>query len=110
MSPALAELLAAGPALASDDWSLREPALQRNRHPAINELGPLPTPGATILLDDAERPGEAAAIELRAQMYGLVFEPDPGSGAAIAQWQVYVAATLAAHCRRNLDRLEVNRG
>jgi predicted O-methyltransferase YrrM len=68
-----------------------EPELRRNRHPALDELSPLLAPGATIILDDAGRPGEAAAIELWSQTYGLVFDLDPGSGAAIAQWQVYLA-------------------
>jgi predicted O-methyltransferase YrrM len=67
-----------------------EPELRRSRHPALDELGPLLAPGATIILDDAERAGEAAAIELWTETYGLVFERDRGSGAAIAQWQVYL--------------------
>jgi hypothetical protein len=46
-------------------------------------------PGATILLDDAGRAGEAAALERWASDFELEFELDRGSGTARAQWPVY---------------------
>lgn len=63
-----------------------EPELQRNRHPTIAELGPLLEPGAAVILDDAQRPGEAEAIALWARDYGLRLELDPQSATASAVW------------------------
>ncbi len=66
-----------------------DPGLERSRHPALAELGPRLAPGATILLDDARRAGEAAALERWASDFELEFELDRGSGTARAQWPLY---------------------
>ena len=66
-----------------------DPGLERSRHPALGELGPRLAPGATILLDDARRAGEAAALERWASDFELEFELDRESETARAQWPVY---------------------
>jgi predicted O-methyltransferase YrrM len=65
-----------------------EPRLYRSRHPALEEIGPRLAPGATIILDDAERPGEAEAVELWSRAYGLNFVHEQGSRMATARWPV----------------------
>jgi predicted O-methyltransferase YrrM len=67
-----------------------EPELRRSRHPALRELGPHLRAGATIILDDAIRPGERDAVAMWEAEYPLRFKLDARSGTATAQWQVYV--------------------
>ncbi len=71
-----------------------EPELHRSRHPALPELAERLTPGAAIVLDDAGRPGEAKAIELWSDRFGLEFDVATRSGFATAQWPLYVGATF----------------
>jgi predicted O-methyltransferase YrrM len=63
-----------------------EPELRRSRHPALAELGALLVPGATIVLDDAGRPGEAEAIQRWEADFELSFAFDLQSGTATARW------------------------
>jgi predicted O-methyltransferase YrrM len=83
---AIARLPTAIGVLLIDGPPAGEPELQRNRHPALAELGVLLEPGATVILDDAGRSGETAAIELWRSEFGLPFQRDPRSGTATAMW------------------------
>jgi predicted O-methyltransferase YrrM len=89
---ALASLPVAIDLLLIDGPPAGDPELRRNRHPALDELGPLLAPGATIILDDAGRPGEAAAIELWTRRFGLRFEREAHRGTATAQWTAVSSA------------------
>jgi predicted O-methyltransferase YrrM len=72
------------------------PELERNRHPALAELGERLTPGATIIVDDAGRPGESASLRLWSRDYGLQFDIVADAGFASAQWPVYVPSAGAS--------------
>jgi predicted O-methyltransferase YrrM len=62
--------------------------LHRSRHPALAEIGPRLAPGATVVLDDAQRPGEKEAIDLWSREYGLRFVQRPGARLATTRWPV----------------------
>lgn len=83
---AVADLPPAIDLLLIDGPPAGEPGLQRSRHPALAELGGLLAPGATIVVDDAWRPGETDALDLWTRTYGLRFELDTRSGTAVAKW------------------------
>ena len=68
-----------------------EPELERSRHPALAELGPRLAAGAAIVVDDATRAGETAAIASWQRDFGLDFRRDEASATATAIWPVYVA-------------------
>jgi predicted O-methyltransferase YrrM len=65
-----------------------EPALHRSRHPTLSELQGYLAPGATIVLDDAGRPGEVAAIELWEKENGVRFAREPTIRLALAVWHL----------------------
>jgi predicted O-methyltransferase YrrM len=85
---ALRELPGAVDLLLIDGPPAGEPELHRSRHPALAELGRLLEPGAIIVLDDAARPGETAAIELWEAEFGLRFDHDPHARLALALWHL----------------------
>jgi predicted O-methyltransferase YrrM len=66
------------------------PELERNRHPVLTELAERLAPGATIIVDDAGRPGEAASLRLWSRDHGLRFDVVSDAGFATARWPVYV--------------------
>ncbi len=68
-----------------------DPALRRSRQPAVPALSDRLKPGATILLDDAGRPGEAEALAIWSREHELEFQLDPDHGFATARWPLYVA-------------------
>jgi predicted O-methyltransferase YrrM len=65
--------------------------LHRSRQPALDELGDRLRPGAVIVLDDSDRPGETEAIERWTREFGLDFERKSRLGFATTQWPLYVA-------------------
>lgn len=62
-----------------------EPEIERSRHPALLELGPRLVRGATVILDDALRPGEGWALERWREELGFDYELDRGAGIAIGR-------------------------
>jgi predicted O-methyltransferase YrrM len=51
---------------------------ERAREPALDTFGGLLAPGATIVVDDAWRPGERAVIAAWERRHGLSFHVEPG--------------------------------
>jgi predicted O-methyltransferase YrrM len=83
-----------------------DPELRRNRHPALAELGPKLSDGATIVLDDARRAGEREAVALWQTQYPVHFEMQGESGAATARWQVYVEPSGDAQDASRMTRFD----
>jgi hypothetical protein len=52
----------------------------------LARLGDRLAPGATVILDDASRPGERWALERWRRELRLSFEPGAG-GVAVARWR-----------------------
>jgi hypothetical protein len=59
---------------------------ERARYPALARLGDRLAPGATVVLDDAARPGERWVLERWRRELGLSFEQRPG-GLGVASWR-----------------------
>jgi predicted O-methyltransferase YrrM len=57
-------------------------AIERSRYPALPELAPLLGPDATVLLDDAGRPGERWVLERWAERMGLAHALVPSTNLA----------------------------
>lgn len=60
-----------------------EPEAERSRYPALPELAPRLAAGATVILDDAERPGEAWTLARWAEELGPTLEPARFDGIAV---------------------------
>lgn len=58
------------------------PEIERSRYPALVEIGSRLAPGATVLLDDARRPGERWVLDRWRGDHGLSIEVDPAAGIA----------------------------
>ena len=54
------------------------------RHPALPVLRGRLAPGATVVLDDIERPGEREVVRRWEREFGLTFHRDDAAGVAIA--------------------------
>jgi predicted O-methyltransferase YrrM len=61
------------------------PGTERAREPALDVFGERLGPGATIILDDAWRPGERAVIGAWERRHGLTFHVEPGRYAVATQ-------------------------
>jgi predicted O-methyltransferase YrrM len=62
-----------------------ERAIERGRYPALPELGQRLVPGATVILDDASRPGEAWVLARWRERLGFAYEVDRATGIAIGR-------------------------
>jgi hypothetical protein len=60
-----------------------EPEIERSRYPALVELAPALAPGATVICDDALRPGEDWALERWRDDLGFAYELDRTAGIAV---------------------------
>jgi hypothetical protein len=62
-----------------------EVEIERSRYPALPELRGRLVPGATVILDDALRPGEAWALGRWRAELGFEYELDRATGIAIGR-------------------------
>jgi len=62
-----------------------EPEIERSRYPALPELGARLAPAATVILDDALRPGETWALGRWREELGFEYEVDHDAGIAVGR-------------------------